>query len=275
MLLTPFIAPELIANIDLPTTQKRLASIVKSAVMPRLLMTHTQPFPADARAPKRLAIRDIEKLAHLVLDPSIHLSSDFIGELEAEGHSIDDLFIHLLEPAARCLGTMWDNDECSFIDVTLGMAHLQQLLAMFSRSHAVLDFSQKRKVCMVTLADEQHSFGAKMVETFLRAGGWTVNSLPGASLRQITDIVSAEWFAVAGLTIGSSVQAAELKSTIRTIRSQSCNPAIAIMVGGPPFIENAESVAEVGADATAINAPAAVIVAQRLFDIGAAKNWQS
>ncbi len=152
MILAPFIAPELIVDIDLPTTQKRLASIVKSAVLPRLFQTHTRPFAMEAVEPKQLATGDIEKLAHLVLDPSIHLSSDFIDKLEAEGHSIDDLFVHLLEPAARCLGTMWDNDECSFIDVTLGMARLQQLLAMFSRSHAVPDFSRKRNVCMVTLA---------------------------------------------------------------------------------------------------------------------------
>ncbi len=182
MILAPFIAPELIVDIDLPTTQKRLASIVKSAVLPRLFQTHTRPFAMEAVEPKQLATGDIEKLAHLVLDPSIHLSSDFIDKLEAEGHSIDDLFVHLLEPAARCLGTMWDNDECSFIDVTLGMARLQQLLAMFSRSHAVPDFSRKRNVCMVTLADEQHSFGATMVETFLRAGGWSVRSLHGAHL---------------------------------------------------------------------------------------------
>ncbi len=273
MILAPFIAPELIVDIDLPTTQKRLASIVKSAVLPRLFQTHTQPFPMDAVGPKKLAAGDIEKLAHLVLDPSIHLSTDFIETLEADGHSIDDLFVHLLEPAARCLGTMWDNDECSFIDVTLGMARLQQLLAMFSRSHAVPDFSRKRNVCMVTLADEQHSFGATMVETFLRAGGWSVRSLHGASPGLITDIVSSEWFAVAGLTVGSSIQFDDLAATIRCIRAQSCNPAIAIMVGGPPFIEDAESVTRVGADATAINAPAAVIVAQRLFDLGATKNW--
>ncbi len=117
-----------------------------------------------------------------------------------------------------------DNDECSFIDVTLGMARLQQLLAMFSRSHAVPDFSRKRNVCMVTLADEQHSFGATMVETFLRAGGWSVRSLHGASPGQITDIVSSEWFAVAGLTVGSSIQFDDLAATIRASARNRATP---------------------------------------------------
>jgi methanogenic corrinoid protein MtbC1 len=274
MMLAPFIAAELLADIDLPATQKRLASIVNSSVLPRLVRMHREPFPAVAKTPKSLAIHDIERLAHLVLDPSIHLSSDFIIALEAQGHSIENLFVDLLEPAARCLGTKWDNDECSFIDVTLGMARLQQLLAMFSRSHAVSDFSQKRKVCMITLADEQHSFGATMVENFLQAGGWAVRSRHRATASQIAEMVAGEWFAVVGLTISSTTQCDQLASTIGTIRTRSCNPAIGVMVGGPPFAGHAEMVAEVGADATAINAPAAVLVTQRLFDLGAARNWQ-
>ncbi len=132
----------------------------------------------------------------------------------------------------------------------------------------------KRSVCMVTLADELHSFGATMVETSLHAGGWAVRARHKASLEQITEMVAEEWFAVVGLTISSSTQCAQLTSTIRTIRAHSCNPAIGVMVGGPPFIGHTELVAEVGADATAVNAPAAVLVAQRLFDIGAARNWQ-
>lgn len=46
------------------------------------------------------------------------------------------------------------------------------------------------------------------------------------------------------------------------------------MVGGPPFCESPDLAARVGADATAVNAPAAVLLAQRLFDLGAQSNWQ-
>jgi hypothetical protein len=38
------------------------------------------------------------------------------------------------------------------------------------------------------------------------------------------------------------------------------------MVGGPMFTANPELVSKVGADATAPTAPAAVLVAQQLFD---------
>ncbi len=275
MVMPPFIAPEFLGQVDLPTTQARLASLIKTTILPRLIQMHAQTSadgPAETAPP---SLRDIEKLAHLVLDPNIQLSTDFIAELEREGHSIEDLFVTLLEPAARCLGTMWDHDECSFFDVAYGVARLQQLLSLGSRSHVVPEFSRKRSVFMVTLADEKHSLGVTMVENFLEAGGWAVRSLHRGSQDQIQAAVRQEWFAVVGLTVGSTGHLPQLASTIRMIRAQSCNPAIGVMVGGPPFAGQNNFVAEVGADATAANAPTAVLLAQRLFDIGAAKNWQA
>lgn len=274
MVMPPFIAPEFLGQVDLPTTQARLASLIKTTILPRLIQMHSETAEDATAEAVPPSLRDIEKLAHLVLDPNIQLSSDFIGELERDGHSIEDLFVTLLEPAARCLGTMWDNDECSFFDVTYGVARLQQLLSLGSRSHVVPEFSRKRSVFMVTLADEKHSMGVTMVETFLEAGGWAVRSLHRGSIEQIQAAVRNEWFAVVGLTVGSTSHLPQLASTIRAIRAQSCNPAIGVMVGGPPFAGQNNIVAEVGADATAANAPTAVLLAQRLFDIGAARNWK-
>ncbi|MCZ8373912.1 MAG: cobalamin-dependent protein [Beijerinckiaceae bacterium] len=275
MVMPPFIAAELLSEIDVPSTHERLASLIHTNIVPRLIERHSRPAGGKPDPHRNPSVGDIANLARLVLDPNIQLSSDFIRKLEQAGHSVEDLFVTLLEPAARCLGTMWDNDECSFVDVTYGVARLQQLLALGSHSHSVPEFSQKRSVFMVTLADEKHSLGITMVETFLHAGGWAVTPLHRASIDQVVTMVSHEWFAVAGLTVGSTGHLPQLVSAIRAIRAQSCNPAIGIMVGGPPFSDHPERVAEVGADATAVNAPAAVLVAQRLFDIGAARNWQA
>ncbi|MCZ8183915.1 MAG: cobalamin B12-binding domain-containing protein [Beijerinckiaceae bacterium] len=275
MVMPPFIAAELLSEIDVPSTHERLASIVHSNIVPRLIERHSRSAARDPDPARDPSVSDIANLARLVLDPNIQLSSDFIRKLEQAGHSVENLFVTLLEPAARCLGTMWDNDECSFVDVTYGVARLQQLLALGSHSHSVPEFSRKRSVFMVTLADEKHSLGITMVETFLHAGGWAVTPLHRASIDQVVTMVSSEWFAVAGLTVGSTSHLPQLVSTIRAIRTHSCNPAIGIMVGGPPFAGHPEIVAEVGADATASNAPAAVLMAQRLFDIGAARNWQA
>ena len=188
---------------------------------------------------------------------------------------MEGLFVNLLEPTARHLGRMWDNDECDFVDVTFGVARLQQLLSMFNCSFSVPAFIEKRRVCIMTIAAEKHSFGVSMVEKFLHAGGWRVHSERGVVLGQIPSLMMTEWFAVAGLTIGSENSVEELAAIIRSIRQHSRNPSIGIMVGGPPFNDDPALAATVGADATAVNAPTAVLLAQKLFDIGARSNWQA
>ena len=54
---------------------------------------------------------------------------------------------------------------------------------------------------------------------------------------------------------------------IKAIRERSCNKSIGVMVGGPVFIKRPELAMRVGADAAAVNAPAAVFLAQKLFDL--------
>jgi MerR family transcriptional regulator, light-induced transcriptional regulator len=47
------------------------------------------------------------------------------------------------------------------------------------------------------------------------------------------------------------------------------------MVGGPVFVKRPELAVRVGADAAAVNAPAAVILAQKLFDPGIGSRVQA
>ena len=266
-----FIAADILERADVPERQARLSQIVTSQIVPRLLVIFGESSAApDKSAPSPSEIVD---LAHYVLDPDLNLAAAFVTRLKDRGLSMETLFVELLEPAARHLGIMWNNDECDFIDVTLGVGRLQKLLAVFNGTYKIPALDRKRRVLMATVSDEQHSFGLTMVQKFLTAGGWQVESRTGAPLQDIARLVQQDWFAVAGLTIGTEDHLDSLGAAIKTIRTHSRNPAIGVMVGGPLFVERPDLVQTVGADATAVNAPAAVIVAQKLFDIAATRNW--
>jgi len=114
---------------------------------------------------------------------------------------------------------------------------------------------------------DQHSFGIQMVEKFLVAAGWQVETDMSATTEAVVDIARRRWFAVAGFTAGSDRQLDALKATIAAVRRHSTNRSIGIMVGGPMFTANPELAMTVGADATAPNAPTAVLVTQKLFDL--------
>lgn len=268
---TIFVAPEIVGRDDARERKDRLARMVAAEIVPRLVALHHEvPLGPTGVSPSQA---DIVELAHLVLSPNLQSAAEYVTILRERGLSMETLFVKLLQPAAQHLGTMWDNDECDFIDVTLGVCQLQLLLAIFNCTHTLPAVSHKRRAFLTVTPGEQHAFGLAMVAKLLSAAGWSVTSEGEPQLDKIIQVVSRDWFAVAGVTLSSDRYIDRVAETVAAIRKHSRNPAIGIMVGGPQFIEQPKLVAKVGADATALNATSAVILAQKLFDTGARSNW--
>ena len=75
---------------------------------------------------------DIDALAHIVLGDDLEAAATYVTIMRERGLSMETLYIELLEPTARFLGKMQDNDESNFIDVTIGVGRLQKLLVIFN-----------------------------------------------------------------------------------------------------------------------------------------------
>ncbi|WP_052845706.1 cobalamin B12-binding domain-containing protein [Aurantiacibacter marinus] len=271
-----FAAPEIYQRPDAADRQGSLARIVSGEIIPRLLRLHTEvvvnaPPIDDVIKSLRPNGAEIDELAHIVLGDDLDAAADYVTVMRDRGLSMEALYVELLEPTARFLGTMWENDECDFIDVTFGVARLQTLLSIFNETYALPEFETRRQVIMATTPGNHHVFGASMIEKLLVAGGWQVTTEYSGDADEIARTVRDNWFAVIGLTAGSDLQVEGLKSVIVDVRRDSKNRNIGIMVGGPIFTADPALAAEVGADATAPNAPAAVLAAQKLFDIAARK----
>jgi methanogenic corrinoid protein MtbC1 len=268
---THFVAPDIYRRGDLALRQSQLAQMVADRVIPQLLRLHDEIVPEAPSVEAVLSVLgpnrgDIAGLADIVLGDDLEAAVRYVIVLRDRGLSMETLFIELLEPTARHLGEMWDNDACDFIGVTLGVARLQKLLAAFNDTHVCDALDMRRTVLMAMTPGDQHFFGVTMVERFLEASGWKVQTETAACAEEIADAARTRWFAVAGLTAGSTQMIDSLSETIALIRKRSQNPHIGIMVGGPLFAEDPSLVAAVGADATATSAPTAVLVAQKLSD---------
>jgi MerR family transcriptional regulator, light-induced transcriptional regulator len=272
-----FIAPEIYKQHDVAARRIDLVRIVSNEIIPRLLRLHTEVVPNAP--PVEVVIEallpsgaDVDALAHIVLGDDLEAAATYVTVMRDRGLSMETLYIELLEPTARHLGTMWDNDECDFVDVTIGVGRLQSLLAIFNETYTLPQLGTKRKVLMATTPGNQHSFGAAMVERLLSAAGWEVDAEYSGEAHEILSAVRRNWFAVIGLTAGSDLQLEGLKSIIGRVRTESQNAGIGVMVGGPMFTANPSLADEVGADVTAPNAAAAVLAAQKLFDVGV-RDW--
>jgi methanogenic corrinoid protein MtbC1 len=241
--------------------RERIAEVVAVEIVPRLAALHAAVLPPD-----HPTTANITELAQLVLSSDAREAAAYVASLRDSGLSVDLLFEELLEPAARLLGELWNEDDLDFIDVTLGVARLQALLSVFNCTHALAARSTRRSVLMMTVPGEQHSFGITMVEQFLAAGGWQVASERELSPELLAALVAKEWFAVVGIALSKERDLEAAAAAVAMVRKHSCNDTIGVMVGGPVFNADGDRAREIGADGTAASGPSAVVLAQKLLD---------
>ena len=98
----------------------------------------------------------------------------------------------------------------------------------------------------------------------MRSGGWHVQHHPAQSADELVKLVHDNWYALIGLSLSHETLYHQLSECIGDIRRQSRNESIGVMVGGPFFLEHPELIQSVGADATAVNGPDAVVQARSL-----------
>jgi methanogenic corrinoid protein MtbC1 len=245
-----------------------LAEIIARTIVPELLVRNkdlliTQPdeggHPTEA---------DILKLSSLILGPDNSDALEYINALREKGLTLDNLYLELLEPTARHLGELWIVDKIDFFAVTIGVGRMQRIVHHFADLDKLGPYDEKRRALMLVPPGEDHTFGSQLVQRFLRAADWSVVALDGSETRKAADVVSREWVVVVGISISADVDVDDLRQMIKSIRSRSLNPHIGIMIGGPKIARSPELVAEVGADGQAQNAPAAVLLAEKMLARG-------
>ena len=151
------------------------------------------------------------------------------------------------------------------MDVTLGVARLQRLVMSFEGLSEIPDQDEKRKILLVGAPGEQHSLGNSIIQRFFRSSGWHVWTCTAQDAENIDQIAADEWLAVVGFSLNLDTNMKGLCSAITKIRANSVNPKVGIIVGGSAIQRNPHWVSETGADGTAANGPAAVILAKKLL----------
>ncbi len=250
-----------------PVHEAVLAQIITQTVLPALFLQNSELITSDDGAIHPAEV-NIHRLGGLILGPDNADAMDYINSLRDRGVSLDNIHLELIEPTARHLGELWDRDQIDFIAVTLGVSRLQRIVHHFADLDNVEAYDEKRRALIMVAPGDDHSFGNQMVQKFMRAAGWTVLTLTGFETEKATDIVSRNWVAVVGVSINGYVEIESLRRVIASIRAQSLNPHIGVMIGGPMLVARPELVEELGADGTAVNAASAVVLAKKILAQG-------
>ena len=248
----------------------KLARAIEQEVIPRLMLAHRAAPGTPARplaGGRRIGESEVQLFVKLILDPDDEACSGGVDAFIAEGVSIEAIYVDLLAPSARYLGDLWERDLCSFTDVTIGLGRLQRILReqspAFSRTQTGVD--DGRSVLLVPSPGEQHTLGLVMVGEFFRRAGWNVSGGAWTAGVDAAGLVRDEWFDAIGFSLGAEIHLPQLADIISAVRQGSCNPKIAVLVGGPLFGANPAFWEQVRADGMTIDGREAPALADQLI----------
>jgi len=234
----------------------RLAASIEFDIVPRLMLAHEAKASIASRAHAPLPTHDdVREFTRLVIEHDVSVAAAYVEVMRSRGVPDETLLLHVLAPAARLLGDLWVEDLCSFVDVTVGLSGMQQILRGLSKQKRLdLDPTERGGRALISVVPgEQHTFGLFMIEEFFRRAGWSVRAVLPATLSDLVALVSQENFNVIGISVSCDPLLDTLGSIIQSLRRASLNRRLQVLVGGHQFLESPDLVARVGADATAAN----------------------
>ena len=242
---------------------------IEGEIVPRLVLARRSARVAQgAASPGRQApdASDVTELVRLLMAHDVGVASAYVETVRQRGATLEMVCLELLAPAAREFGLLWEEDECDFMQVTVGLCRLHQLLRALSSEFRCDETERtlERSILLAPCPGEQHTFGISVVAQFLRRAGWDVWHEFPTTNSQILELVRQNWFAVVGLSLGSDSRLESVAATIRSIRRASRNRTVGVLVGGPVLRVKPELAFEVGADATAADGPQAVLRAEHI-----------
>jgi len=245
-------------------------SIVESQIIPRLLNAekiktrHLSLVSSSRELPSQ---KEVAKFANLCISQDHKAAQALVDQYLLIGLSKEDIFLELIAPAARYLGSQWDDDCMDFSQVNLGLVRLHAIANEFRLAYEEGLFS-KGKVKRVLIAcapGSLHILGTTIVADFFRKKGWQVVVSIPSSANELIQAISDEWFDVVGLSISIEQQLSNLAELISQFKCSSLNPRVAILLGGPIFALRELRAIDFGADDICVNAKHAVGLAVSLL----------
>lgn len=247
----------------------RLVRTIEGEIVPRLMLVQraSARIVAPAAADQAVAKPDVTVFVTALLRSEASELSAYVESLVARGTSVEELLLELFAPAARRLGRMWEEDACTFTDVTLALSHLHRLVHELRHdelSQAPVVSAEPR--ILLTVTDrEQHLFGMLVVADCFRSAGWRVDEDHVGAPRAIAATVRSTHFDLVGVSVSTEERVEPAAVLVRAVRKASCNARLVVMAGGPVFLRVPEVADRLGVDAIATDGREAVARARQLL----------
>jgi len=209
--------------------------------------------PAAIAAPPPAMSEHIGRLVELALNADDLALNTTIAAFADEGWTSDAILSLLIEPAARGLGDAWLDDQCSELDLTIGLSMLQLAghAVRYSPSSQTIRNAHYR-ILLATAPGEPHMLGTTLLADQFLDAGWQVDLAFPESEEALTNQMSAQRPDAVDIGLSEALPREHrldlLRSTIAHSRQVASAHPTVISVGGRLFAEASATARSVGAD---------------------------
>jgi len=213
-------------------TRSTLSDLFRKVIVPRLLLAHPETSPPP-QAPETM------RLARLLIAHDQQAAFAWVAAAYADQGSLATLARRVVEPAARSLGDLWQADDCSELEVTLGLTRLQSFVRHFQCDMPREARLRRPMVLVVPQPGELHMLGAALDAELLWRAGWNPRIEFPSDSEALDALVASTWVDALDLSMSTAFRREhklpQLGETIAHARLASRNPNLVVVVSGRVF----------------------------------------
>jgi len=239
--------------------RRMMRPAIETTLLPALVARHSAPPQAGPAFELQAS-----QLAQLVLLSHSQAATDLICEVNAIAESLVHVLSSLVEPAARRLGDLWHNDDCTEFDVAVGLYHLQSALRRLSIDHPALIFPRPSVLrsclpqsCVALLAPqpgEGHVLATALHADLAWQAGWEPQVEFPRTDEALQALLAARRVDLLDLSLSAAFRREHrierMATTVARARCASLNPNLVVVVSGRLFHDCGDAARLVGADAS-------------------------
>jgi len=169
-------------------------------------------------------------MAFALCDEDDATATHLVEDLLAAGLSVEDLCHDHLAPAARRLGTLWDQDRLPFTEVAMATARIQSILRRMPAGRVIPGRAKGPGAVFAAVPSEMHTLGVMMAADLFRRGGWDVSLLVGLTHDELLTRFARDDRPVIGLSCSSDQSYPALRRLLAAIGN--ARPDAQILLSG-------------------------------------------
>ena len=208
----------------------------------------------------------IEELALAVMQPDLDVGKEFIERIRAQGASAETVYLAYLAEAAKKLGEWWEEDEVSFVDVTLGTGHIYAIMrGLKPLFRAPLANLTQPHALFASVPGETHLLGVSMAADLFRKNGWEIELKRDLDHDMIIHHTKISGVPLIGLSASGDHALVPLARLVIALRIST--PDASIMVSGAILGTSYEQVQDMGVDIIPSSMDDALMKAHGLWEL--------